>query len=149
MMLNSPLLPSLRISALFALVLSGAGCTIIVDGDDHDHDHDAQESAWERCLDDHEDCLDDADGAMGAVFACNEALDRCTGADAEDPTTGGTEQSTNTSADQDDEQQCPPEDDADVEGCLAEHVLCTACAEGEAELAACQSIFDSCVNPPM
>ncbi len=240
MMFNSPSLPSLRISALFALALSGAGCTIIVDDHGDDHGHDAQENAWERCYDGHEDCLDEADGAMDAVFSCNEELDRCTGANAEDPTTGGAVESTNTSADQDDEggqppaeicvllhqacltdaedvaetlacealfdhcahpeqcqEQCPqacpeqglaaclddyggcvggavkdyeveacnfvfhgcieelgaamclPEDDAHVESCLTEHVLCTACAEGEAELAACQSIFDICVNPPM
>lgn len=244
-MFTLPSFPCLRHSALFALALLGAGCTVIVD-DDGDN-HDGHNDAGERCHDDYEECVDDADRDVDDIHACSEAYDRCNGADAEQPTSGAADDADDSagqdevgdSTGPDDEggqpaaeicvslhqncladaqsvadtlacealfdhcahpeqcESCPhacpeagltsclddyggcvlvaakdyevdacnlvfngcvdelgapeclPEDDAQVDGCLAEHALCTACAEGEDGLAVCKDLFDSCVNPPM
>jgi hypothetical protein len=36
----------------------------------------------------------------------------------------------------------------ELEDCLNEHDLCTACAGDDEQLVACQDVFDACINPP-
>lgn len=145
-MFDSPKFSSLRISALFALALAGAGCTVIVHDDGDDDHHNDQADTWEQCYDDYEDCLDDADGAMGAVSACNEGLERCTGADdAHEPTTGSADDDAGASAGASAGHDDVGEPSAEV--CVSLQQTCLADADSVAETLACEALFDHCAHP--
>jgi hypothetical protein len=80
--------------------------------------------ALEACLSTYAECVALAD-TPEKVELCAQGFDTCTAPFAD---------------------QCPVEENPNLDPCLEQHGLCVACADGELQVEACQDVFQACLN---
>lgn len=135
--------PALRLASLVLATASAltSGCTIIV-GESGGGHHDS--SSWERCYEEYDDCLDDADGDKHAVEVCGAQLDVCDGGQDGDGgvTDGGGDGQGGDGQDGDGQDDAPA-----VEICVSLHKTCIAGADSIEDTLACEALFDHCAHP--